>query len=267
MSGLPDYIPLLSAYHEAQRATIGSAFHKLNLRPKTAVLDVPCGDGFYASLLADRVGPHGRVVALDASRELLKLAEESFGGEQIEFALADAYQLPYADETFDLVWCAQSLVSLRDPPSALNEMRRVLKCGGSVGVWENDALHHTLVPWPPRLEIALNEAERAAEADKDQSRDAVFAGRYVRRYLREANFENIVRHTLATDHQQCREPAARRLMELWLASQSEKLRPHLNAENKVLFDRLASPDSPGYLLDQPDFELALIDILTVAERD
>jgi hypothetical protein len=58
MSGLPGYLPLLSAYHAAQRETIREAIAQLPLRPGDKVLDVPCGDGFYAHLLAEP--PFGR---------------------------------------------------------------------------------------------------------------------------------------------------------------------------------------------------------------
>jgi len=45
----------------------------------------------------------------------------------------DANQpLPFADETFDLVWCSEVIEHLRDPAASLAQMRRVTKRGGSL---------------------------------------------------------------------------------------------------------------------------------------
>jgi ubiquinone/menaquinone biosynthesis C-methylase UbiE len=266
MSGLPGYLPLLSAYHAAQRETIREAIAQLPLRPGDKVLDVPCGDGFYAHLLAERVAPHGRVVAADHSSDLLALARGKFAREEISFEVADAYELPFSAATFDLVWCAQSLISLRDPAAALKEMLRVLTPRGCVAIWENDELHQTLVPWPAELEIALHEAERSAQAKKRRSLDALVAGRFVRRYLHSAGFTDIVRRTYATDHQHPLSDNARTLADCWLASLTQRLRPCLGDRMGSLFDDLAQPDSPGYLPHRPHFEMVLIDILTVGRR-
>jgi ubiquinone/menaquinone biosynthesis C-methylase UbiE len=73
---------------------------------------------------------------------------------------ADAYRLPFEDGQFDLVWCAQSMISLNDPVAAIREMARVLKPGGRLAVLETDAYHHVLLPWPVGLELAIQKAVR-----------------------------------------------------------------------------------------------------------
>jgi SAM-dependent methyltransferase len=47
-------------------------------------------------------------------------------------ALADAYRLPFGDEAFDVVLCAEVLEHMHTPALALSEMRRVLKTGGKL---------------------------------------------------------------------------------------------------------------------------------------
>ena len=71
------------------------------------------------------------------------------------FARADLRHLPIPDDSFDLVWCAQSLYSLPDPVDALRRMARAARPGGIVAVFENDEFHHVLLPWPVEVELAL----------------------------------------------------------------------------------------------------------------
>src|SRR4051794_2021374 len=66
-SDLPDYDDLLSAYHAAFAPELERAVRAVPLPEPGCVLDAPCGDGFYAACLARRLGPAGRVVAVDLS--------------------------------------------------------------------------------------------------------------------------------------------------------------------------------------------------------
>src|SRR5205823_11043628 len=116
---LPDYNPLLEAFHAAFAKELHQIVAELPLAPESNVLDVPCGDGFYAAALARRLGPAGALTAADCSDAYLARARASVARAAPEapvtFVRADAYALPFEDESFDLVWCAQSLISLDDP--------------------------------------------------------------------------------------------------------------------------------------------------------
>ena len=263
---IPDYVPLLDAYHQAHRRTIRQAVETMPLRSGECVLDVPCGNGFYTSLLAERIAPHGKVIAADESTELLAIARHRHSANGITFEPANSYALPYDDGSFDFVWCAQSLISLRDIGAAMGEMLRVVKPGGIVAIWENDELHHTLLPWPPKLEIALYQAARSAQRQQNHSPDSISVGRFVRRHLREAGLANIVRHTFVTDHQQPLSDAARRFVECWIASLRDRLSDLLDEHQQSDFNRLTTPDSLDYLPNSADFEIACIDILTLGEK-
>lgn len=102
------------------------------------VLDVACGTGVMTRSLATAVGPGGRVVGLDAGAQMLAFAREREGrrgdAAPIEWREGDVGSLPFADETFDLVNCQFGLMLFPDKPTAVREMRRVLKPGGRLVV-------------------------------------------------------------------------------------------------------------------------------------
>jgi ubiquinone/menaquinone biosynthesis C-methylase UbiE len=105
--------------------------------PGERVLDVACGTGVVTRLAAERVGPSGTVVGADVSPAMLAAARRASEGMPIDWREADAGALPFADASFDLVFCQQGLQFFPDRPAALREMRRVLAPGGRLGlaVW------------------------------------------------------------------------------------------------------------------------------------
>lgn len=101
--------------------------------PGMQVLDLASGTGEPAISLASRVGPEGRVTALDLSADLLKIAEERAherGLTNFSARMADAHNLPFADASFNLVTCRFGVMFFADSDLALRETRRVLKPGG-----------------------------------------------------------------------------------------------------------------------------------------
>jgi len=85
------------------------------------VLDVGCGDGRLASLVA---APE--VVCVDSS----PAAVEAAAARGLEAQVADARELPFPDGSFDAVTCNHMLYHLADPDQALAEFARVLRPGG-----------------------------------------------------------------------------------------------------------------------------------------
>jgi SAM-dependent methyltransferase len=103
-------------------------------RPKSGmkVLDLASGTGEPAISLAARVGAEGHVTALDLSSELLQIATERAGQRGlVNFSTqqADAHQLPFSDQSFDLVTSRFGVMFFQDCEKALREVHRVLKQG------------------------------------------------------------------------------------------------------------------------------------------
>ncbi len=96
------------------------------------VLDLASGTGEPGISLAQRVGPQGSVTAVDQSSELLLIAAERARNKKLlNFTIqqADAHQLPFADQSFDLATCRFGVMFFSDAQRALAELRRVLRPG------------------------------------------------------------------------------------------------------------------------------------------
>ena len=103
------------------------------------VLDVACGTGIIARMVADRVGPTGAVVGVDLNPGMLKVARTvwssgSRSGAQVEWQEASADKLPFPNASFDVAYCQLGLQFFADRPAALREMRRVLGSAGRLAV-------------------------------------------------------------------------------------------------------------------------------------
>ena len=111
----------------------------LGARPSERVLDAGCGPGFYCVEIADEVGPDGSVLGVDGSAAMLALAERRCAGRpNIELREGDVLALPVDDASVDAAICVQVLEYVPDATAALVEMRRCLRPGGRVLVWDVD---------------------------------------------------------------------------------------------------------------------------------
>lgn len=99
--------------------------------PVVSVLDVACGTGDMALLLAER---GATVTGVDISEEMLDVASLKEKGAR--FMVADAEHLPFEDNTFDAVTCAFGVRNFVHLEQGLSEMLRVLKPGGTLVILE-----------------------------------------------------------------------------------------------------------------------------------
>lgn len=101
-------------------------------KPGMKVLDLASGTGEPAISLAARVGSEGHVIALDLSGDLLEIARkraEQRGFTNFVTQQADAHELPFSDQSFDLVTSRFGVMFFEDCEKALGEAHRVLKPG------------------------------------------------------------------------------------------------------------------------------------------
>lgn len=262
-SRLPDYAPMLAAYHRAFSPELRAMIGGLPLRAGDRVLEIACGDGAYGPWLAERAGPSGQVVAVDRSHEFLAIASQARSGADgaapLRFAAADLARLPFEDDAFDLVWCAQSLYSLPEPVESLRRMRRVVRPGGVVAVLENDSLHQVLLPWPVPVELAVRCAEWRGFVEESDDPRKFYIARDLVRVFHDAGLVPCRERTWASNRQAPLEPTERAFLALYLADLRERASHHLDRETRDLFEPLADPSHDHYLLDRPDFSFTCID--------
>ena len=116
------------------------ALAQTGLRPGQCALDVASGTGDIGAGLARQVGTSGLAVLTDINREMLsrgrdRLIDQGLAA-QVQFLIANAECLPFADRSFDCVTIAFGLRNVTDKAAALASMRRVLRPAGRLLVLE-----------------------------------------------------------------------------------------------------------------------------------
>ncbi len=113
------------------------------LKGNEKVLDLACGTGNYSRLFAEHT-PLGRVYGIDVSYPMLSYAwrkNQRDGMKNLQYLRANALDLPFADESIDIVNCCGALHLFSSLDAALTEIQRVLKPGGrfTTAVFRQDA--------------------------------------------------------------------------------------------------------------------------------
>jgi ubiquinone/menaquinone biosynthesis C-methylase UbiE len=133
------------------------AIEKMSVPDDGRVLDVGCGSGWASRLLAEKAS-QGRVVGIDISDEMIRLAAETSNDvSNLTFRVASAEALPFADGEFTHAFSMESLYYYADMSRALAEIRRVLV---PVGLFitvvdlyrENKASHQ----WVEQLQVPVH---------------------------------------------------------------------------------------------------------------
>lgn len=101
------------------------------LSPASHVLEVAPGPGYFAVELAKR-GSY-EITGLDISRTFVEIARQNArtAGVAVDFRIGNASDMPFPGETFDFLLCRAAFKNFSDPVGAVQEMKRVLKSGGS----------------------------------------------------------------------------------------------------------------------------------------
>lgn len=253
------YAAMTDAYHCAFARELRHLIEQLPIHPGDTVVDVACGDGIYSRWLVECVGRDGRVVALDLSCGWLQAADHDQAA-PVGAVQAHAGQIPFADNTIDLAWCAQSFRSLADVPGVLREMVRVVRPGGVVAVLENDTLHHMLFPWNAPLELAVRAAEFEAIRDRPAHQRGYYIGRRLVGLLGDAGLVDIVDHAASFVRQTPLDDDTRTYFDLYLSSLERRASPHLASEQRAELHELLHGSATSWL-DSPEFSAVCLERL------
>ena len=106
-----------------------------------SVLELACGTGRVTRHLRKRLPLSARLIATDLSPDMLEVARERLQDPSIDFRMADAMDLPFPANSFDVVVCQFGLMFLPDKQKGVNEAYRVLKPGGTFifNTWDKTA--------------------------------------------------------------------------------------------------------------------------------
>ncbi|MDG9670514.1 methyltransferase domain-containing protein [Hahella sp. CR1] len=134
----PEDLTPIDAFHIRGRAATLELAHVVALDAKKRVLDVGSGIGGTSRCLAQKFGC--RVTGVDLTEEYWRAAamlSAKVGLQALtEYRQGDAVNLPFEDETFDVVWSEHVAMNIPDKTQLYSEMYRVLKPGGVVAIYD-----------------------------------------------------------------------------------------------------------------------------------
>ena len=124
----------LGIHHYWRKKTVSLS----GAKPGDSVLDCATGTGDLAIEFKKEVGPEGYVMGTDFCAPMIEHAPEKAEQKNlsVDFEVADAMDLPYESDRFDIASIAFGIRNVDDPATALREMARVVKTGGIVVVLE-----------------------------------------------------------------------------------------------------------------------------------
>lgn len=112
---------------------VGNPFTIDRVEEGSTVLDVGCGAGFDLFVASQLAGPHGKVIGVDLTKEMMDRAQANLDLMDVknyEMHHISSEQLPFSDNSFDVV-ISNGVINLSpDKPRIFAEIHRVLKKGG-----------------------------------------------------------------------------------------------------------------------------------------
>ncbi|MCH5598567.1 class I SAM-dependent methyltransferase [Niabella ginsengisoli] len=153
------------------------------------VLELATGTGRVTRHIRDRISTKAKLIASDISEDMLSVAKKKLRKLDIDWQHIDAQQLPFSDNSLDLIVCCFGYMFVPDKPKAFAEAYRVLKPGGQLLFTTWDKLENNGASYTSRsiakkyLDEPLPKSYNLATSMHDES--------VIEALLRDAGFEKI----------------------------------------------------------------------------
>jgi len=149
------------------------------------VLEAGCGTGAQTIILSKN-SPKAKIISVDVSQESL-IKASALNLHNVSFQIADIFNLPFNEESFDHVFICFVLEHLQEPLKALHCLKKVLKKGGSITVIEGD---HGSCYFYPESEEAHKTIQCLIDIQASVKGNSLI-GRQVFPLLKNAEFKNV----------------------------------------------------------------------------
>jgi arsenite methyltransferase len=258
----------LDSHFEAMKPEYEAMVRSVGIQRGWRVLDAGCGGGSFLELLAELVGPGGEVVAYDIDPENVEVVESrvvrgEFGC-PIEARVGNLTTLPFPDDSFDAIWCANSSQYLTDHElgETLSEFRRVTCPLGLVAVKELDLTFNFYSPIDPPVLWRLYDAVRSHSASiRGVIRTPQLPIWFRRAGLMNVRFESFLSVRRAPLRRVEREFITSILQ--FQAHGAENV--DIPEQDRMVWRKIADADALDRILDRPDFYYREGHILVVGE--
>lgn len=140
--------------------TAKHALARMPVETGDTVVDLGCGSGYALRALRE-TADIGRGYGLDGAPEMARNAADYTADDAVGFLVGDFGDLPFADESVDHVFSMEAFYYARDPGHTLDELRRILRPGGTfycaVNYYEENEASHA---WQDNIAIEMTRWDR-----------------------------------------------------------------------------------------------------------
>ncbi|GLC31773.1 class I SAM-dependent methyltransferase [Clostridium omnivorum] len=116
-------------------------FEKMNIPENSSILELGCGNGLLWKKNEQAIKETLNITLSDFSEGMLQSAKQNLKNEKIKYQVIDIQDIPYENESFDIIIARHMLYHVPDIDKALSEVKRVLKRGGKFYVSTNGKEH------------------------------------------------------------------------------------------------------------------------------
>jgi ubiquinone/menaquinone biosynthesis C-methylase UbiE len=201
--GLPlNAIGWLDTHHRCKAFERECMIRDLNLRQSSLVVDAGCGPGLWTPLLAQAIGPAGRILGVDISPEALVIAQRRSANtwyrEQVQYKRATLEEIPINYGSADVIFSANVAQYLPDPVEIFAAMGRYLRRGGILALKDIDFGTMRFYNIDPGLQARVFQTRESWELERVNhgfSFEDSWVGSKLASYLRAAGFEDVQEKT------------------------------------------------------------------------
>ncbi len=242
--------------HALIEPTVLEIIRSLHLPLGSSGLDAGCGIGLPALLLADEVGPTGKVTGLDQSEELIREAEQVVKqadlSDQVVFQRGDVQQLPFEDNTFEWAWSASCVgyAPSIDPWYSVRELARVVNPGGTVALLAFSS--EKLLPGYPLLEARLNATASGRAPFVSEGKPEMHFMRALG-WFKAARLRNVAAQSFVGDLQAPLKQQTRQALIALFTMRWQNMENELPEELYKVYQKICLPQSPDFIGDHPDY--------------
>jgi SAM-dependent methyltransferase len=262
-----DYSTKLRLFNAFAQPELRSLIAGLGLSPGTRVLDAGCGTGEALHWLLEAVNPGGAVLGVDLAAAHVEAARRHLVP-PIQIVQADLFDVPLGSESFDFIWCVNTLHHLRDPLRGVRRLATLLRAGGRIALGQSSLLPDMYFAWDSRLERATNDAVREYYRNRYALGGSDLAAvRSLLGVMRAAPLRNVSVQTIVIERVTPLGAADRAylLETIFRQTWGERLRPYMTADDYESLNRLCDPQHAEFALRRPDFHFLQTFSMVVGE--